>query len=254
MKKVFLLAAMATLIVALPNSAAAHDYDRDDDGHWLRYVAYVLHPIGYALETYVARPIHNFITATEDREIWFGHDHPNDDHEHAVEVAAVVPEPEPVIPEPTPPPVQATPEPTPEATPEPEPEFKEILTELEPEPITPQPETPRVIKLWTINFDYDEATIKDDQTYKIDSNLRYLADNPDLRVLIEGHCDERGTAEYNYELGQRRAVSVRDYFVSGGVDESRIEIVSKGKEQPIIIGSGEESWSQNRRCEIKFVD
>ena len=67
-----------------------------------------------------------------------------------------------------------------------------------------------------------------------------------VRVRIEGNCDERGTREYNFALGARRAQSVRDFLVSRGVDPSRIEVISYGKERPIDPGSGEDAWSHNR--------
>ncbi|MEE8502916.1 MAG: OmpA family protein, partial [candidate division NC10 bacterium] len=71
--------------------------------------------------------------------------------------------------------------------------------------------------------------------------------NPDVRVTIEGHTDERGTPEYNRALGDRRATAVRDYLVAGGIDSTRISTLSYGKERPFVLGTDESAWKWNRR-------
>lgn len=76
---------------------------------------------------------------------------------------------------------------------------------------------------------------------------------PSTAIVIEGHADERGTAEYNLSLGNRRADQTRTYLASLGVDAGRIRVVSKGKEQPFCVGSGENCWSQNRRAQFVIV-
>lgn len=100
----------------------------------------------------------------------------------------------------------------------------------------------------TIYFDYDRSQIRPDQLELIDYNLRYLVANPEVKVLIEGHCDERGTIEYNFALGHRRANSVREYFIKNGILPERLSVRSKGEEEPVDAGHGEAAWSQNRRC------
>ncbi len=104
-----------------------------------------------------------------------------------------------------------------------------------------------------IYFDYDRSNIRPDQVPRMDFNLDYLRQNPDLHVMIEGHCDERGTIEYNFNLGLRRARAVRDYFINAGIDPSRLQVVSKGEEEPAVLGTGESVWSLNRRAEFKRI-
>jgi peptidoglycan-associated lipoprotein len=105
-----------------------------------------------------------------------------------------------------------------------------------------------------IYFDYDDSRLRPDQIDRIDRNFRYLRDNPSVKVLIEGHCDERGTTEYNYVLGENRAKGVRDYFIRNGISPARVQILSRGEEDPIDPGHDETAWSKNRRCEFKFFD
>src|SRR5690606_18576741 len=81
----------------------------------------------------------------------------------------------------------------------------------------------------------------------VEYNAQILQDNPDLRVQLEGHCDERGTAEYNLALGARRARAVYDLLLSYGISGSRIETISYGEEVPLDPGQNEEAWSRNRR-------
>lgn len=102
----------------------------------------------------------------------------------------------------------------------------------------------------TIYFDYDNATIRNDQIAGLDHNLQYLLANPTANVYVEGHCDERGSVEYNLNLGMRRAESIKGFLIRGGVDPSRIISASKGKEQPVDPGHNEAAWSKNRRCEF----
>ena len=75
----------------------------------------------------------------------------------------------------------------------------------------------------------------------------WLRKNPDVTVVLEGHCDERGTREYNLALGERRANTVREYFTSMGIDNARLNIVSYGKERPDVEGSYDDAWQKNRR-------
>lgn len=96
-------------------------------------------------------------------------------------------------------------------------------------------------------FDLDESTIKDDAKASLSANATWLKRWTATRINIEGHCDERGTAEYNLGLGERRANAVKAYLVELGVPADRVVIVSKGKESPFCTESNESCWRQNRR-------
>lgn len=104
------------------------------------------------------------------------------------------------------------------------------------------------IVLQDVFFDFDKSDIGPDGRDALAQNSRLLRDNPGVRVLIEGHCDERGTIQYNLALGERRALEVKDYLVSLGINGSRLDVVSYGKERPFVRGTGEAVWSQNRRA------
>jgi peptidoglycan-associated lipoprotein len=97
-----------------------------------------------------------------------------------------------------------------------------------------------------VYFDYDQYDVRADARPILDSQARWLNQYRSVRVRIEGNADERGTREYNFALGGRRAESVRNYLVSRGIDPSRIETISYGKERPIDGGSNEEAWARNR--------
>jgi peptidoglycan-associated lipoprotein len=159
-------------------------------------------------------------------------------------VVACSPKP---APEPPPPPPAATPTPT-------------IVT-LEPTPApTPKP-TPRSqeddIKAMSLDrvssylkpvfFDYDKADLRGDARDVLAANAAWLKSHPTILFTIEGHCDERGTAQYNLALGDRRANSAKEYLVSLGVDAGRVKTVSYGKERPFATGHDEDSWAKNRR-------
>jgi len=96
-------------------------------------------------------------------------------------------------------------------------------------------------------FDLDASTIKDDAKASLSANATWLKRWPSTRINIEGHCDARGTAEYNLGLGERRANAVKAYLVELGVPADRVVIVSKGKESPFCTESNESCWRQNRR-------
>lgn len=98
-----------------------------------------------------------------------------------------------------------------------------------------------------IYFDFDKDVIRDDQKGRMETNARYLKDNPKAVVTIEGNCDERGTNEYNIALGDRRANSAKKYLAMMGVDVSKLSTVSYGEEKPLNYGHDELAWSQNRR-------
>jgi peptidoglycan-associated lipoprotein len=96
-------------------------------------------------------------------------------------------------------------------------------------------------------FDLDSSTIRDDAKPSIQKNADWMKRWASTKVMIEGHCDERGTSEYNLALGERRAQAVKDYLVSLGVGGDRAQTVSKGKEQPFCADKNESCWQQNRR-------
>ncbi|MCC6131276.1 MAG: peptidoglycan-associated lipoprotein Pal [Acidobacteria bacterium] len=96
-------------------------------------------------------------------------------------------------------------------------------------------------------FDFDDDAIRADMRDVLEGNAAWLKKYPTVKIRVEGHCDERGTAQYNMALGERRAAQVKNYLVRLGLEEGRIETVSFGKEKPFATGSNEEAWSQNRR-------
>jgi peptidoglycan-associated lipoprotein len=110
------------------------------------------------------------------------------------------------------------------------------LIEEEPEEAVEIEEAEPIV-LEDIFFDYDKFNIKDE--YKADAKL-----------LVEGHCDERGTNEYNLSLGEKRAKAVIDFYVTYGVDASRLSMISYGEEKPFAMGSDEKSWAKNRRAHM----
>jgi peptidoglycan-associated lipoprotein len=96
-------------------------------------------------------------------------------------------------------------------------------------------------------FDLDSQAIRDDAKPALQKDADWMRRWPSTKVLIEGHADERGSAEYNLALGERRASAVRDYLVNLGITNDRIQVVSKGKEAPVCTESNEGCWQQNRR-------
>ena len=101
--------------------------------------------------------------------------------------------------------------------------------------------------LQPVNFGYDSHRLDGVALAKLDSNVVWLQENGGENVILEGHCDERGTNEYNTALGLRRARTVYDYYVGAGIDSQRLSTISYGEELPIDPDSTEAAWSQNRR-------
>jgi peptidoglycan-associated lipoprotein len=97
-------------------------------------------------------------------------------------------------------------------------------------------------------FALDSYTLDDKDRAVLDAQAAWLVRNPRARVTIEGHCDERGTREYNLALGDRRANAAKNYLAARGIDPSRMAVISYGKERPEALGSDEESWAKNRRA------
>ena len=102
-------------------------------------------------------------------------------------------------------------------------------------------------------FDYDSAKLDSSAKIMLDAQSRFLRVNTDLNFIVEGHCDERGTREYNLALGEQRATAVRDYLVIQGIDPDRIKVISYGKEKPAVVGSNGMAWSKNRRA-VTVID
>jgi len=105
----------------------------------------------------------------------------------------------------------------------------------------------------TIYFDYDQDTIKDEYKATVEAHAKYLQSNRQLKVILQGNTDERGTREYNIALGQRRADAVKKLMILLGATEIQIETVSFGKEKPRREGHDESSWAENRRVDIVYV-
>lgn len=106
------------------------------------------------------------------------------------------------------------------------------------------------LRLQTVYFDFDSSVLKPGEVGKVETVAGYLGSNLSHSVIIEGHCDERGTEEYNRALGERRAQSVREALVRMGADASRIHTLSMGEDVPAVAGQGEAAWSKNRRGEF----
>jgi peptidoglycan-associated lipoprotein len=112
----------------------------------------------------------------------------------------------------------------------------------------------QLMGLDTILFETDRYNIDSTDQTALAAQAQWLLRYPAKRATIEGHCDERGTREYNLALGERRANSAKNYLVSLGVDAARLSTVSYGKERPVALGSDEESWSRNRRAVTVTID
>src|SRR5690606_21120853 len=102
----------------------------------------------------------------------------------------------------------------------------------------------------TFYFEYDSSDLKPEAMRALDAHAKVLQ-NSGVRVVLEGHTDERGTREYNMALGERRSAAVQRYLVLQGVSPAQLELVSYGEERPVATGSDEQSWSQNRRVELR---
>jgi peptidoglycan-associated lipoprotein len=164
--------------------------------------------------------------------------------------------PPPTAAAPPPAPVAMAPAPTAPPAPAPQalaPEAAPITPAPAPTPPTPDARpAPRTFSpteaLKPVYFDFDRSDVRDSEKEVLDANARWLQDNKETLVIVEGHCDERGTNAYNLALGERRARSVRDYLVSRGVASDRITTLSYGEERPVCQAHNEECWKQNRRA------
>lgn len=143
-----------------------------------------------------------------------------------------------------------------EAPPAPPPAPPVVQQDTTPTPVpTPTPVTPPAPQMTSSDlqpafFDFDSYALRDDARAALDGDAKLLRDNAGAAISIEGHCDERGTVEYNQALGEKRAQAARDYLVAAGIDASRILTVSYGKERPFADGHDESAWAQNRRAHL----
>jgi peptidoglycan-associated lipoprotein len=104
-----------------------------------------------------------------------------------------------------------------------------------------------------IYFDFDQFTLSAEARKTLAENAKYLKANSGTQVVVEGHCDERGSDEYNLALGESRALAAKNYLVSLGVSAKQLSVISYGEEKPAAMGSNEEAWAKNRRAEFKAV-
>jgi len=156
----------------------------------------------------------------------------------------------PVAPAPPPPPppvVTPVPPPPPPPPPPPKPAPPKALTEDEIFAGKTLAELNAEKPLTDVFFDYDKSELKDEGRAAVQKDVEWLKRWTSAKVLVEGHCDERGTSEYNMALGERRAAAVRDYVMSLGIAADRVAVVSKGKEAPFCTEANEACYSQNRR-------
>jgi peptidoglycan-associated lipoprotein len=154
---------------------------------------------------------------------------------------------------------------------------KEVITEPTPQPVVQKVEEPvtqvekpvlteeEIIEkasleeinskgyLKLVNFDYDKYAIKDEMKPLLQQNAEWLLRNSRIQIAVEGHCDERGTEEYNMALGEKRAKAAQAYLVSLGVPAERIVTISYGKSKLMIVGNSEEDHYQNRRAEFRVT-
>ena len=102
--------------------------------------------------------------------------------------------------------------------------------------------------LSTVYFDYDQASLTNSARKQLSDNASWIKSNTGTTIQIEGHCDERGSVEYNLALGERRAKAVKSYLVTLGIDGKRLSVISYGKEKPVVQGDTEAAYSKNRRA------
>lgn len=106
----------------------------------------------------------------------------------------------------------------------------------------------KISGLVTVNFEYDKSSLSSDAKKKLQQNFNWMTANPQAKVQIEGHCDARGSIEYNLALGERRANSVKNYLIHLGVAKARLSTISYGEEKPLSAGESEGAYAKNRRA------
>ncbi|HKW50808.1 MAG TPA: peptidoglycan-associated lipoprotein Pal [Candidatus Eisenbacteria bacterium] len=136
-------------------------------------------------------------------------------------------------------------------TPPPPPAPEQTQTEAPPPPPPPpssEEQTEVKMSLGDAFFDFDDASLRADAKTVLENNARYLESHGSTKAIVEGHCDERGSVEYNLALGERRAKAAKEFLVSYGIAAVRLTTISYGKERPFDPGHDESSWSKNRRA------
>lgn len=108
--------------------------------------------------------------------------------------------------------------------------------------------------LYTVYFNYDQYTIRDEDFERLNTNAKWLKSNAGIRIVVEGHADERGETEYNLALGDRRARSVKRFLEDFGVHDERIATITFGEEKPADLSHNEDAWSKNRRAEFMLLN
>ncbi|NOZ12654.1 MAG: peptidoglycan-associated lipoprotein Pal [Acidobacteria bacterium] len=108
--------------------------------------------------------------------------------------------------------------------------------------------------LQDVYFDFDKSALTGATRDELAKHAEWLKAHPSVKIVIEGHCDERGTEQYNMALGDRRATSVKNYLISLGISPDRMRTISYGELRPKVKGHGEWAWSQNRRCHFVIVE
>ncbi|UCD86162.1 MAG: peptidoglycan-associated lipoprotein Pal [Deltaproteobacteria bacterium] len=111
-----------------------------------------------------------------------------------------------------------------------------------------------ISQLSTVYFDFDEYILTEEARETLNENAEWLREHPGAKIQIEGHCDERGTVEYNLALGQKRAESTRDYLVTLGIDNKQMSTISYGEEVPADPDHNEQAWVKNRRAEFVILN
>jgi peptidoglycan-associated lipoprotein len=109
----------------------------------------------------------------------------------------------------------------------------------------------RIYEFKDVNFDYDKSNLREDAREILKKHAEYLNKNKDIMIVVEGHCDERGTTEYNLALGERRASAAAKFLADMGIDVKRIKIISYGEELPLDSGHDDNAWAKNRRAHFK---
>jgi peptidoglycan-associated lipoprotein len=104
-----------------------------------------------------------------------------------------------------------------------------------------------------VNFEYDSATLTSSSKSYLEENARLMSSNPEIKLTVQGHCDERGSTSYNMALGSRRADTVKKYLIAQGVPASRVSTVSYGEERPLQNDENEVAWAENRRAEFAIT-
>ena len=131
--------------------------------------------------------------------------------------------------------------------------LKPDVAEEEVIPETPTGEALKESQFKTVYFDFDKFNLRPDAKAALDHNFGLLKEHTDVIIKIEGHCDERGTVEYNLSLGEKRARAAQDYLVGLGIKPNRITIISYGKERPLDPRHNDEAWDKNRRDEFRII-